>query len=97
MTDSPSTTIALGPRISVREVTELHRSFRDHLDAKTALVIDGSAVEECDGAGAQFLTAFFEACSALGIPWSWSARSERLDDVARVLDLTQYWEPKTAA
>ncbi len=82
-----SCVLCLPATIGIAQAMDLHQQFDDALNSGHSLVIDGSAVEQVDGAALQLLLAFHLAAGRLDRAPGWRNPSSSLSEATVLLGL----------
>ncbi len=79
--------IKLGDSLTIADAEGRKAEFLALLSAGTAVTLDGSEIEQLDGAGLQLLAAFYKDSVRKGVEISWSSISRSFDDTATLLGM----------
>jgi ABC-type transporter Mla MlaB component len=67
----------------------MYQEIKDLLSSTDEIKIDGSAVEMIDASALQLLIVFVNECKSQGKKVSWSEKSDKINDSAKLLNLTE--------
>jgi anti-anti-sigma regulatory factor len=87
----------LGSRLTIAEVTELHRALLPLLAAGEPIHIDGTDVQEVDTAVLQLLVSLWRTAATQGIPVAWRGVSEVLRKSAAIIGIAGHIDLKDGA
>ncbi|EMR14276.1 anti-anti-sigma regulatory factor [Methylophaga lonarensis MPL] len=89
MTDSSLSTIELGDKLTVAEVTDCYLRMLEVLLAGEAVSINSANLQRVDAAGAQLVFAFAQACAQQQLPIDWQEPSQALKESLELLGLAE--------
>ena len=81
--------VDLGCSLVISEVESCRNNLLEALQGGKALVLDGSEIQQIDGAGLQLLAAFAQEAEKLSVAFKWHGASQVLCDASRRLGLTE--------
>jgi len=79
--------IDLGKELTVMEVGPMRERLLEALGEAEAIRVDGSAIEQVDGAALQLLASFVKTAGERSIEVSWAGVSQVLGDASQILGL----------
>lgn len=92
-----SEVLKLASRLTIAEVSELHRSLLSRLAAGEPIMIDGSEVQELDTSVLQLLVSLWRTAAARGISVAWQDVSEALRRSASLIGVADHIDLKDSA
>ena len=89
MTDSSLSTIELGDKLTVAEITDCYLRMLEVLLAGKAVSINSANLQRVDAAGAQLVLAFVQACTQQHLAIDWPEPSQALKESLVLLGLDE--------
>ena len=87
--EKDQTMLNLPDVFGIAQAAVMYDEINKQLAAKDEIKIDGSAVETVDASALQLLIALINECKAQGRKVSWHEKSDKINDYAKLLNLTE--------
>ena len=84
-----NTMLNLPDVFGIAQAEVAYNEIKQLLVSSDEIKIDGSAVETVDASALQLLISLFEECKSKGIKISWHSESDKVNDSAKLLNITQ--------
>ena len=87
--EKDQTMLNLPDVFGIAQAAVMYDEINKQLAAKDEIKIDGSAVETVDASALQLLITLINECKAQGKKVSWHEKSDKINDYAKLLNLTE--------